>query len=201
MFQWLWRLSSRSRRTDSVAESNQPTSASMDLGSALPIPGNPRPSSQVPAWASAIPVSTLPVVLCSPITGSTLFGKVAPGLPGSSERPATTTSVDEGMLHPVAGERNAVPWPFPVPTGAHALTFWGQGSTRTAKFILPKDAALRIMANGGPFELRIQRDDGTFLPDAAQLSNGMLGLMAISQGGTYLLIVEARAEWGITALY
>lgn len=104
------------------------------------------------------------------------------------------------MVEPVVGAENSIPWPFPLRGGSHVLTFWGDGSARTESFILPGDGALRILPNGSAFELRVRREDGSFLPEVARLSKGALGLMAITEGGSYTLDIEAQGEWGVTVL-
>jgi hypothetical protein len=85
------------------------------------------------------------------------------------------------------------------------LTFWGTGSARSAEFALPSDGALRIVAQGGPIEVRLRREDGSYLTDRACLDGKQvrLGMMAIPSSGTYSLVVESHAglDWGVTVLY
>lgn len=71
----------------------------------------------------------------------------------------------------------------------------------TERFTLAGDAALRILPNAAPFKLVVQKDDGTLLADVAVLGDGMLGLMALPEGGTYRLLIEAHAEWGVSIVY
>jgi hypothetical protein len=79
-------------------------------------------------------------------------------------------------------------------------TFWGTRAATTAAFEVPVDAALRILARAGRFTLRVQRSDGTYLGEVADLAEGGLGLLAISRGGTYRLLIDAAADWGVTVV-
>jgi hypothetical protein len=107
----------------------------------------------------------------------------------------------------VAGvENSSVSWPFPPPAGAQTLTFRGSGNATTRTFSLDYDAALRIVAEGGPLKLRIMRSDGTFetfVGDATELriKVGEYTLAAIREGGTYSIVIESSARWGVTVVY
>jgi len=105
--------------------------------------------------------------------------------------------------HPLGvafGPENMIPWPMPLPPGTQALTFRGCGNTTTGKFTLVGDAALRISAEAGPLKLQLQRDDGIFLSESAALPPGAQGLMAVSEGGTYRLVIETPSRWGVTVV-
>lgn len=156
-------------------------------------------ASQRPAWSSSISVSSMPILLCSPLTPETMSRSDPQHSTGSHPSPKLEPA-GEGMVKPVVGAESSVPWPFPPPVGARVLTFWGDGNAKSERIILPGDGALRILPNGGRFELRVQREDGNFLAEVARLSKGALGLMAISQGGSYTLEIEATGEWGGTVL-
>jgi hypothetical protein len=167
--------------------------------------GSPAQASRRPAWAAAIPVSSEPIRLCSALTPQNMVGE-SPRQQQPAEAPAVGTAAPaEGVLQPVAGADNAVPWPMPCPPGAHLLTFWGTGSAHSGEFALPSDGALRIVARGGPIEVRVRRKDGSFLADRASLDGerARLGLLAIPRSGTYSLVVEAEAglDWGVTVVY
>jgi hypothetical protein len=165
----------------------------------------PAQASQRPAWAAAIPVSSEPILMCSPLTLGGPVGE-GPRQPQAAAAPpvASTPSAEEA-LQPVAGAANGVPWPMPCPSGAHLLTFWGTGSAHSQEFTVSSDGALRILARDGPMEVRVRRKDGSFLADCASLDGQKvrLGLMAIPRSGTYSLVVEAKAglDWGVTVLY
>jgi hypothetical protein len=107
----------------------------------------------------------------------------------------------EAIAQPVAGVENSVPWPYPPPAGAQALTFRGSGNATTGTFSLDGDAALRIVTEGSPITLKIKRADGTFLAEAVELPDGGHGLMAIPEGGVYSFVIESSARWGVTALW
>jgi|SRR5947209_16348846 len=102
---------------------------------------------------------------------------------------------------PLPGEENAVPWPVPLPPGCSALTFYGEGNQTTQAFALPGDAALRILAETGPFTLRVRRPDGSTLNDVASLPDGGPALMEIPEGGTYTLAVQTPARWAVTVVF
>jgi hypothetical protein len=82
-----------------------------------------------------------------------------------------------------------------------SFTFRGKGNGRTAQFTLKSDAALRIIAEGGPFKLTVIKADGTPLPTGATQPDGGLGLMAIPDPGTYEMIIEASGRWGVTVVF
>jgi hypothetical protein len=169
-----------------------------------PVASTPQASKR-PTWAAAIPVYSESIQLCSAPTPEKLF-RATPRLQQTAgTQPVAAVTSTEAVIQPVAGADNAVPWPMPFPTGAHQLTFWGTGSAHTAEFALLSDGALRIVARCGPIKLRVQRQDGSFLDDKADLDGQKvrLGLMAISENGTYSLVVEASAgvDWGVTVLY
>jgi hypothetical protein len=81
------------------------------------------------------------------------------------------------------------------------LTFRGSGNATTATFSLDDDAALRIVADGGPLKLKVKRADGTFLGDAAEIPDGGHVLMGIPEGGVYSFVIESSARWGVTVVY
>lgn len=164
---------------------------------------SPMQASTRPAWADAIPVSSLPIQMCSDLTPENMF-RESPRQPLDVEGPAVASQPAEGTLQPVEGADCAVPWPLPCPPGAHVLTFWGTGSAQTREFTLPSDGLLRIVARGGPMEVRVRRKDGRFLADRASLYGkpARLALMGIPRSGTYCLLVEAEPglDWGVTVL-
>lgn len=107
----------------------------------------------------------------------------------------------DGHPAPMYGAEHAIPWPIPLPAGCSTLSFRGAGNQTTREFVLPRDGALRIAAENGPFTLHVRRPDGTALRDVANLPDGGLALMAISKGGTYTLAIRAPARWGVTIVF
>jgi len=83
---------------------------------------------------------------------------------------------------------------MPIAASVQALTFWGTGNGHTEEFVLPADAALRIVVKGGPIVLRVRRMNGRYVADHAQLGGQTvcLGLMAIPTSGTYVLCRRRR---------
>src|SRR5256886_9998736 len=63
-------------------------------------------------------------------------------------------------------------FPYTTLFRSHTLTFRGAQTQTTRAFVLAADAALRITAEAGPFQLRVRRADGTFLSDVANLPDG-----------------------------
>lgn len=159
---------------------------------------------QRPLWASAVSVLTEPIQVWSELALATLLASNTQPQGEIGNRASTTVAIAEGTPQPLAGARNAVPWPSPPPQDAEVFTYWGRGSGKTSGFTLQGDAALRIVAKSGPFRLRIRRRDGTFLVDSAEMAGRAihLGLMAISAGGTYSLVIQApdRVRWGVTVV-
>ena len=93
-----------------------------------------------------------------------------------------------------------VPWPYRLSPGGQTLTFRGYGNAATGEFALNQDAALRMVWEAGPFRLRVRRADGAFLPQVAEDSDGGFGLMGINHEGTYSLVIETPARWGVTVV-
>ena len=90
------------------------------------------------------------------------------------------------------------------PTARTSYRF-GEAEVLASVFVLPSDAALRIVARGGPIEVRVRRDDGSFLDDTAIMTAIALifGLMAIPTTGTYVLVINGSADvkWGVNVVY
>jgi hypothetical protein len=106
-----------------------------------------------------------------------------------------------GADTPIPSGGGPVSWPTPLPTGTQSFTFRGDGNGTTEEFTLEGDAALRIVADKGPFKLRVRRADGKFLKDEADLPNGGQALMAIAKKGRYAIVVEGRGKWGVTVVH
>jgi hypothetical protein len=166
--------------------------------------GSPAPASQRPAWATAFSLSGKPILMCTQLTPENIYAESPRQLPTADAPTAAAASSAEGLLRPLAGADNTVPWPLPPFEGAQMLTFWGTGSARSAEFTLPSDGVLRIVARG-PIEVRVRRKDGSYLSDRACLAakQEQLAIMGIPSSGTYSLVVESHAEvdWGVTVLY
>jgi hypothetical protein len=107
----------------------------------------------------------------------------------------------DDRVAPTYGAEHAIPWPTPLPAGCSTLSFRGAGNQTTREFVLPGDGALRIAAEKGPFILHVRRPDGTALGDVATPPEGGLALMAIPEGGTYTLTIQAPARWGVTVVF
>lgn len=154
-----------------------------------------------PAWERKFSVCRESIVLFSPLTPENMFRGQAQA---SLAAVGPIANSDEGSCQPIAGAENSVPWPLPPVPGARVLTFWGSGNTTTGSFQLRRDGVLRIAASGGPFTLQVKCSDGTILRDIAALDGqtARLGLLAISEGGTYSLVVEAPVDvhWGVTVM-
>lgn len=105
------------------------------------------------------------------------------------------------LIAPLSGAEHAIPWPAPPLPGVDTLTFRGFGDGRTEEFVLPRDASVRILADGGPFELRVMRPDGTYAVNAAKLPHGGLGLGELREAGTYALEVSAPGRWAVTVAF
>jgi hypothetical protein len=99
------------------------------------------------------------------------------------------------------GAERAIPWPTPPIPGTSMLTFWGSGDQSTEEFTLPSDASMRMIAETGPFVVRLLNPDGTDTTELAPVPNGGLALGAIPQAGTYTLEVKTPGRWGITVVY
>lgn len=104
------------------------------------------------------------------------------------------------LIAPVVGPENAIPWPTPPLPDTSMLTFRGYGDGRTAAFVLPGDASVRIAAERG-LVLRVVRPDGTDAVNPANMRFGGLGLGAIPQGGTYAFEARTAAGWAITVVF
>ena len=104
------------------------------------------------------------------------------------------------LIAPLAGAEYAIPWPAPLP-GVDTLTFRGHGDGRTETFELPRDASVRILADGGPFGLRVLRPDGSDAVSPARLPGGGLGLGQLAEPGTYALEVCAPGQWAVTIAF
>lgn len=167
--------------------------------------GVPLPEYKGPAWAAAFSVSTEPIAMCSQLTPENMIGEEPRQVPTADAMAAPTASSSEGLVRPLPGPDNAVPWPMPSPLGAQMLTFWGTGSARSEAFTLQSDAALRVVTRKGSIEVSVQREDQTFLSDRVCLDGNQvcLGMMAIPRSGTYSLVVESQTgmDWGVTVLY
>ncbi len=105
------------------------------------------------------------------------------------------------LIAPVSGAENAVRWPTPAVPGTSVLTFRGYGDGRTEPFVVPADASVRIVAERGPFGLRVVRPDGSDAVSPASMPFGGLGLGALPEGGTYAMEVRAPGLWGITVVF
>jgi hypothetical protein len=101
----------------------------------------------------------------------------------------------------VPGAENAIRWPTPMLPGVLVLTFRGHGDGRTESFVLPGDASVRIVAERGPFVLRVVRPDGSDAVKPADMSYGGFGLGSITEGGAYAFEARAVGAWGITVLF
>jgi hypothetical protein len=122
-------------------------------------------------------------------------------MPSSGERESALVSEQHDQRPaPLHGARHAMPWPTPLPPGCSALSFYGAGGQATQAFVLAGDAALRIGAEKGPFVLHVRRPDGSAL-EVADLPEGGLALMAIPEGGTYTLEIQAPARWAVTVVF
>lgn len=105
------------------------------------------------------------------------------------------------LIAGVPGAENAIRWPTAMVPGASALTFRGYGDGRTEPFALPGDASVRIVAERGPFVLRVVRPDGSDAVRPANMGYGGFGLGAIPEGGTYAFEARAPGLWGVTVLF
>lgn len=105
------------------------------------------------------------------------------------------------LIAPLTGAEHAIPWPAPPLPGVATLTFRGCGDGRTEAFELPRDASVRILADGGPFGLRVLRPDGSDAVNAATLPGGGLGLGQLPEAGTYALEVRAPGLWAVTVAF
>lgn len=101
----------------------------------------------------------------------------------------------------VPGAERAVPWPTPPIPGTAMLTFWGDGDQCSEAFTLPSDGSMRIVAEKGPFVVRLLNPDGTDATSLAPVPNGGLALGAVPNAGTYTLEVKTPGRWGITIVY
>jgi hypothetical protein len=73
---------------------------------------------------------------------------------------ATGVSWTEVLDEPLTDAESSAPWPAPLAPGTVGLTFRGTGSRRSGKFTLAGDGALRVLADGGPFRVRVEPADG-----------------------------------------
>jgi hypothetical protein len=158
-----------------------------------------------PAWAAEVSAVSQPILLFSERSQFNAYGSDQQETPPNGTDSSDALRTGNGVSQPVCGANNAVPWPMPVLNGADVVSFWGTGSAITTELVLPSDAALRIVAQGGPIEIRVGRDDGTFLDDTASAEAivPVFGLMAIPASGTYVLAISAATEvkWGVSVVY
>jgi hypothetical protein len=120
-----------------------------------------------PAWAAEVSAVSQPILLFSERSQFNAYGSDQQESPPNGTDSSDALRPGNGVNQPVCGANNAVPSPMPVLTGADVVSFWGTRSAITTEFVLPSEAALRIVAQGGPIEIGVGREDGTFLDDTA----------------------------------
>lgn len=123
---------------------------------------------------------------------------IPPWLMPAPSSPSTGLSPDRPA--PMHGIEHIVPWPIQLRPGASVVSFWGSGHQITQPFVIPYDAALRIVIESGLLFLRVLLPDGSQLGNPSKMAGPGLALDSIPMGGTFTLEVHATVRWAITVI-